>query len=459
MNWVIDPAPPASCRSVSEASSAPAPALSMPPSGDAPQPPRRQKSRRRRRKAARPANQLPASRQADVTTQAERAANSNLAHRRATRPRSVANDRPEMRSTPVKHLHNFTPSPLTQLPIPTANQNSEPTSRRDHSEIWGFISWPKTTPNRRKRDLDDDPDDERPWTDVNRKRKNTRKSPEKMTAPSTSSHPPLPKFKVVAANTSEGYLKASRLLDANKTLNIETRANLKSEWILYPKDLKTADFLRNTKDITLMELKPEEKLSKAIVIGYPLSLPTDRLTTLANIQTAQRMTTKDKVDSRTVLCTFTGPIPGHVDLGAFGRFQTRTYYPEPLRCFNCQRYDHHKTQCKAPHRCAICSGNHNTDICIQKHKQGETTTAKCPNCGQNRHAWYKRCPARLERIQDSTPAPPTTSRNVRPPTMEKINKPGPQQPQPQPASTTRRPTIQIRPPQLSSKKQCHLQSN
>ena len=190
----------------------------------------------------------------------------------------------------------------------------------------------------RKRDLDDDPDDERPWTDVNRKRKNTRKSPEKMTAPSTSSHPPLPKFKVVAANTSEGYLKASRLLDANKTLNLETRANLKSEWILYPKDLKTADFLRNTKDITLMELKPEEKLSKAIVIGYPLSLPTDRLTTLANIQTAQRMTTKDKIDSRAVLCTFTGPIPGHVDLGAFGRFQTRTYYPEPLRCFNCQRF-------------------------------------------------------------------------------------------------------------------------
>ena len=268
-----------------------------------------------------------------------------------------------------------------------------------------------------------------------------------MTAPSTSSHPPLPKFKVVAANTSEGYLKASRLLDANKTLNLETRANLKSEWILYPKDLKTADFLRNTKDITLMELKPEEKLSKAIVIGYPLSLPTDRLTTLANIQTAQRMTTKDKIDSRAVLCTFTGPIPGHVDLGAFGRFQTRTYYPEPLRCYNCQRFDHHKTQCKAPHRCAICSGNHNTDICIQKHKQGETTTAKCPNCGQNHHAWYKRCPARIQRIQDSTPAPPTTSRNVRPPTMEKTNKPEPQQPQPQPASTTRRPTIQIRPPQ------------
>ena len=149
VNWVIDPAPPASRLSVSEASSAPAPGLSMPPSGDAPQPPRRQKSRRRRRrKAARPANQLPASRQADVTTQAERAPNSNSAHWRATRPRSAANDCPEMRSTPVKHPHNFTPSPLTRLPIPTTNQNSEPTSRQDTLKSRGFISRPKPTPDR-----------------------------------------------------------------------------------------------------------------------------------------------------------------------------------------------------------------------------------------------------------------------------------------------------------------------
>ena len=139
VNWVIDPAPPASCRPVSEASSAPTPALSMPPSGDAPQPPRRQKSkRRRRRKAARLANQLPASRQADVTTPAERTANDNSAHWRATWPRSAANNCPEMRSTPVEHPHNFTSTPLTQLPIPTANQNSEPTSCRNHSEIWGL---------------------------------------------------------------------------------------------------------------------------------------------------------------------------------------------------------------------------------------------------------------------------------------------------------------------------------
>ena len=147
VNWVVDPAPPASRRPVLEASSAPTPALSMPPSGDVPQPPRRQKSRRRRRsKAARPPSQLPTSRQADVTAPAEPTANDNSAHWRATRPRSAANDRPEMRSSPVKHPHSFTSSPLSQLPIPAANQNSERASRRDHSEICGLYKPAPTDP-------------------------------------------------------------------------------------------------------------------------------------------------------------------------------------------------------------------------------------------------------------------------------------------------------------------------
>ena len=119
----------------------------MPPSGEVSQPPRRQKSRRRRRrKAARPASQLPASRQADVTTQADPTANDNSARWRATRPRSAANDRPEMRSTPVKHPLSFTSSPLSQPPIPAANQNGERASCQDHSENLGLYKPASTDP-------------------------------------------------------------------------------------------------------------------------------------------------------------------------------------------------------------------------------------------------------------------------------------------------------------------------
>ena len=51
-----------------------------------------------------------------------------------------------MKSTPVEHPHSFTSSLLTRPPIPTANQNSGSTSRRDHSEFWGLYKPAQTYP-------------------------------------------------------------------------------------------------------------------------------------------------------------------------------------------------------------------------------------------------------------------------------------------------------------------------
>ena len=53
-----------------------------------------------------------------------------------------------MRSTSVEHPQSFTSSPLTHLPIPTANQNSGTASFQDHSEIWGLYKPAQTHPRR-----------------------------------------------------------------------------------------------------------------------------------------------------------------------------------------------------------------------------------------------------------------------------------------------------------------------
>ena len=146
MNWIIDPVPPAS-RPSAEASPAPTPTVLMPPSGASSQPPRHLKSRRRRRrKAVRSANRNSASHQAGLAAPPTRSANDNSARWRATQPSSAANDLPGMKSTSVEHPHSFTPSPLTQPPIPTANQNAGIPSRRDHSEIWGLYKPAQTDP-------------------------------------------------------------------------------------------------------------------------------------------------------------------------------------------------------------------------------------------------------------------------------------------------------------------------
>ena len=147
VNWVTDPTPPASRRPAAKVSPAPTPAILMPSSGASSQLPRRQKSRRRKkRKAVRSANHNSASSQADLATTAERTANENSARRRATQPRSTANDLPEMKSTPVEHPHSFTSSPLTQPPISATNQNSGISSCQDHSEIWGLYKPAQTDP-------------------------------------------------------------------------------------------------------------------------------------------------------------------------------------------------------------------------------------------------------------------------------------------------------------------------
>ena len=134
MNWIIDPTPPAS-------------AIHTPPSEARPKLPGRSRRRRRRKKkATAAANGNSAPRTADVTAPVERTANDNLAHWRATRPRSAANNRPGVRSTPVKYPLSFTSSPLSQPPISAANQNGERASGQDHSENLGLYKPASTDP-------------------------------------------------------------------------------------------------------------------------------------------------------------------------------------------------------------------------------------------------------------------------------------------------------------------------
>ena len=104
-----------------------------------------------------------------------------------------------------------------------------------------------------------------------------------------------------------------------------------------------------------------------------------------------------------MLCSFIGERPDRIDLGVWGTFPVRTYYPEPLRCYNCQRFVHHKSTCFSNTRCAVCSGRHETSACINKHKKGEQTNPRCPNCKSNHPAWSRRCPERLNQIQAKVP--------------------------------------------------------
>ncbi|KAG7163932.1 hypothetical protein Hamer_G014375 [Homarus americanus] len=74
----------------------------------------------------------------------------------------------------------------------------------------------------------------------------------------------------------------------------------------------------------------------------------------------------------------------------------RALIREPQRCYKCQKFEHHQSRCLKKVRCGICSVSLKREMCIQKHKEGTTTTAKCPNCGMKHHAWSTSCPERRE---------------------------------------------------------------
>ena len=122
--------------------------------------------------------------------------------------------------------------------------------------------------------------------------------------------------------------------------------------------------LASTKNVHLQRLSAVQKLTKALALGLPHAIPEEDLVRLCNIASAERLKNREGCSTKTILCTFSGTVPEHFDLGPFGKFRTRSYVPEPMRCYNCQRYGHHKAQCQQGHKCAVCSGRHETSVCI-----------------------------------------------------------------------------------------------
>ena len=141
LNWVHDLTSPALAS-----------AENTPPSEVHKKLPRRLRPRRRRRKhPASSANENSASRVADPATPLGPSTNENsplLPPSAATRPRSTANRNsplpgPQLgtsrspRSAFMKHPQSFQSSPLSQHPVPAANQNRDRPFFLDHPEIRG----------------------------------------------------------------------------------------------------------------------------------------------------------------------------------------------------------------------------------------------------------------------------------------------------------------------------------
>ena len=66
------------------------------------------------------------------------------------------------------------------------------------------------------------------------------------------------------------------------------------------------------------------------------------------------------------------------------------YVPDPVCCYNCQKFGHKAINCRSKITCPICSGNHLYDDCAATKNKDERRTI-CPNCRGEHPAYHKDC--------------------------------------------------------------------
>ncbi|GBN83511.1 hypothetical protein AVEN_266032-1 [Araneus ventricosus] len=92
------------------------------------------------------------------------------------------------------------------------------------------------------------------------------------------------------------------------------------------------------------------------------------------------------LNTKHLILTFdSAKLPEHIKAG-YMRLSVRTYIPNPLRCFKCQRFAHSKTSCRGTLTCARCAevGHESTDC---------TRAEKCVNCKGEHTSFSRNCSA------------------------------------------------------------------
>ncbi|GBN79508.1 hypothetical protein AVEN_205507-1 [Araneus ventricosus] len=128
-----------------------------------------------------------------------------------------------------------------------------------------------------------------------------------------------------------------------------------------------------------------------ITCGRLLDLPIEEITQELRgqgVKDVRRINIRrdgELVPTKHFILTFNTPrLPEYIKAG-YVRCSVRSYIPNPLRCFKCQRFGHSKTNCRGTLTCARCAAaGHESTGC--------TAVEKCVNC-QGQHTSFSRsCP-------------------------------------------------------------------
>lgn len=131
--------------------------------------------------------------------------------------------------------------------------------------------------------------------------------------------------------------------------------------------------------------------SKGVVKSSELSLCTlDEIKTNLknqNVIDIKRISIKkngETINTNTYILNFNIPKPPNEINVGYIKIKVETCIPNPLRCFNCQKFGHHQDRCTRPPVCGRCGENNARHTDCQKE-------AKCTNCKKNHPANSRDC--------------------------------------------------------------------
>ena len=158
-----------------------------------------------------------------------------------------------------------------------------------------------------------------------------------------------------------------------------------------------ADNLLKSKLLAMVPIKvsPHRSLNSKKGVLWCRELDTVSLTEIKKELASQQVTevtrisvtrNGEKQNTHTYILTFgTSDLPTKIKVGYLS-VPIKPYIPNPLRCFHCQRFGHHRDKCKSS---AVCEKCGNTD----HSKENCEADPTCVNCKGKHEASSKNCPS------------------------------------------------------------------
>ena len=140
--------------------------------------------------------------------------------------------------------------------------------------------------------------------------------------------------------------------------------------------------------------KNEGLIKKGIIFRVDLDFSEEEICEEIGAKSVKRIIKKiggKEIKTAQVLVIFEQELPEQVMIG-WRRHRVEIFIPDPIRCYQCQRYGHKASACNGYEKCSICSNRHNVKECPEKTKGMEEKESKCPNCGGKHSASYRGCP-------------------------------------------------------------------